>query len=132
MVAPVLPWITDSADDLDALLGRIAAAGATGATVLPLHLRPGAREWYLGWIGRNRPDLSARYEALYAKGAYAAGWYRDRLTARVGPLLARHGLDRAGIRMVEGGRAVDGFPAGSLPDVAVATPATAVEQPALF
>lgn len=55
MVAPVLPWLTDSTDDLDALLGCIAAAGASGATVLPLHLRPGAREWYLGWVRRERP-----------------------------------------------------------------------------
>ncbi|HZG98344.1 MAG TPA: Rv2578c family radical SAM protein [Nocardioidaceae bacterium] len=132
MVAPVLPWVTDSTDDLDALLARIAAAGATGATVLPLHLRPGAREWYLGWVGRNRPDLLARYEALYANGAYAATWYRDRLAARVAPLLARHGLDRAGIRVIEGGRAVDGFPAGSLPDVIAAPRAPSVEQPALF
>jgi DNA repair photolyase len=132
MVAPVLPWVSDSTDDLDALLARIAAAGATGATVLPLHLRPGAREWYLGWVRRNRPDLLARYEALYANGAYAATWYRDRLAARVAPLLARHGLDRAGIRVIEGGRAVDGFPAGSLPDVAAAPRAPSVEQPALF
>ena len=132
MVAPVLPWVTDSTDDLDALLARIAAAGATGATVLPLHLRPGAREWYLLWVGRNRPDLLARYEALYANGAYAATWYRDRLAARVAPLLARHGLDRAGIRVIEGGRAVDGFPAGSLPDVVAAPRAPSVEQPALF
>jgi DNA repair photolyase len=132
MVAPVLPWITDATDDLDALLTRIASAGATGATVLPLHLRPGAREWYLGWVRRNRPDLTARYDALYAKGAYAARWYRDRLTARVAPLLASHGLDRAGIRVVEGGRAVEGFPAGSLPEVAVPAPPAAMEQPALF
>jgi len=133
MVAPVLPWLTDSTEDLDALLGRIAAAGASGATVLPLHLRPGAREWYLGWVRRERPDLLARYEALYARGAYAAGWYRDRLAARVAPLLARHRLDGAGVRVVEGGRDVQGFPAGSLPDVVPGAARTApVEQPALF
>lgn len=133
MVAPVLPWLTDSTADLDALLGRIAAAGASGATVLPLHLRPGAREWYLGWVARERPDLLRRYERLYAGSAYAAGWYRDRLAARVAPLLARHGLDGAGVRMVEGGRSVQGFPAGSLPEVDRGAPRAApVKQPALF
>jgi DNA repair photolyase len=39
MVAPVLPHLTDSPEALDAVLGRVAAAGATGASVLALHLR---------------------------------------------------------------------------------------------
>ena len=43
MVAPVLPWLTDSTDHLRRLLDAIADAGATGVTVIPLHLRPGAR-----------------------------------------------------------------------------------------
>ena len=39
MVAPVLPQLTDSVEQLDALLGQIAAAGATGVTAFGLHLR---------------------------------------------------------------------------------------------
>lgn len=111
MVAPVLPWLTDGTEALDALLGRIAAAGATGATVLALHLRPGAREWYFGWLRTHRPDLVTRYEHLYASGAYAAKWYPRMLAERVRPLLTRHGLGRAGTRSVEDGE----FPRGSLP-----------------
>src|ERR1700742_1214122 len=42
-VAPVLPMLTDSVAQLDQLLAAIADAGATGVTVLPLHLRPGTR-----------------------------------------------------------------------------------------
>ena len=57
MVAPVLPLLTDSVESLDALLGRVAAAGATGASVLALHLRPGTREWFLAWLEREHPDL---------------------------------------------------------------------------
>jgi DNA repair photolyase len=98
MVAPVLPWLTDSDEHLDALLGRIAAAGASGATVLPLHLRPGAREWTFGWLEREHPELVGRYSALYAKGAYVPAWYARRLAERVRPLLRAHGLDRARLR----------------------------------
>ncbi len=94
MLAPVLPWLTDSVEHLDALLSRIAAAGATGATVLPLHLRTGAREWTFGWLARERPDLVERYQALYGRGAYVPQWYARRLAGRVRPLLAAHGLDR--------------------------------------
>ena len=38
MVAPVLPYLTDSVEHLDALLHDIAAAGAGSATVFGLHL----------------------------------------------------------------------------------------------
>ena len=100
MVAPVLPWLTDITEELDALLGRIAAVGATGASVLPLHLRPGAREWYFGWLRKHRPDLVTRYDHLYASGAYAATWYPRLLDERVGPLLVRHGLGLADTRVV--------------------------------
>jgi DNA repair photolyase len=95
MLAPVLPLLTDSTEQLDAALGKIAAAGATAATVLPLHLRPGAREWFMAWLAADRPDLVRAYERLYARGAYVSGAYRDRLAERARPLLARHGLDRS-------------------------------------
>ena len=72
MVAPVLPLLTDSAEALDALLGRIAAAGATGASVLALHLRPGTREWFLAWLEREHPELVEPYARLYRRGAYVA------------------------------------------------------------
>jgi DNA repair photolyase len=92
MVAPVLPLLTDSTEQLDALLGRIAAAGADGATVLALHLRPGTREWFLGWLTREHPDLIEPYARLYRRGAYVVPEYRHALAERVAPLLRRHGL----------------------------------------
>ena len=100
LLAPVLPWLTDSTERLDEALGLLSEAGATGVTVLPLHLRPGAREWFMAWLSRERPDLVAGYERLYAHGAYAPRAYREWLAGRIGPLLTRHGLDDGG-----GGRA---------------------------
>ena len=92
MLAPVLPLLTDGAEQLDAALEMIAAAGATSATALPLHLRPGARDWFMAWLKADRPDLVPRYERLYSRGSYVSRAYRDRLADRVGPLLDRHGL----------------------------------------
>lgn len=94
MVAPVLPCLTDGVDQLDTLLGEIAAAGASGVTVLALHLRPGAREWYRAWLAREHPELVARYDRIYARGSYADRGYRAWLARRVGPLVRRHGLYR--------------------------------------
>src|SRR3954464_568087 len=56
-LAPVLPGLTDDVASLDVAIGAIAAAGATGVTVIPLHLRPGAREWFMAWLGRAHPGL---------------------------------------------------------------------------
>ena len=95
MVAPVLPLLTDSVEALDALFERIRAAGAASASVLALHLRPGTRDWFLGWLAREHPRLVAPYERLYRRGSYVHRDYRRALGERVAPLLRRHGLDDA-------------------------------------
>ncbi|MEN3265762.1 MAG: hypothetical protein V7646_2656, partial [Pseudonocardia sp.] len=92
MVAPVLPLLTDSPEALDELLGRIRAAGASSATVLALHLRPGTREWFRAWLAREHPRLVEPYNRLYRRGSYVDPEYRKALGERVAPLLRRHGL----------------------------------------
>ncbi|WP_343710027.1 Rv2578c family radical SAM protein [Mycobacterium sp.] len=92
MVAPVLPYLTDSVEHLDDLLSRIASAGATGVTVFALHLRGSTRGWFLAWLARTHPELVTRYRTLYGSGAYAPSQYRDELRARVAPLVVRYAL----------------------------------------
>lgn len=108
MVAPVLPGLTDCKDQLDALLAEIAAAGATGVTALPLHLRPGAKEWFAAWLARDHPALIPLYRRIYGARTNAALSYRRMLGARVGPLLRAHGF--AGRDSAE-----PRWPRGSLP-----------------
>ena len=91
---PVLPFLTDSIAHLDRAFALIADAGATSVAYSALHLRPGAREWYLAWIAREHPQLVARYAEMYRGGSYAPKEYRSWLAARVHPLLRKHGLDR--------------------------------------
>ncbi len=119
-VAPVLPYLTDTDEHLDLLLGQIAAAGATGCTVVPLHLRPGAREWFFSWLGRERPELVMTYEQVFGRGSYVGADYRRSLARRVAPLLRRHGLGRrtgADQRRLteENGDGKSEFPEGALP-----------------
>lgn len=92
MVAPVLPYLTDSEAHLAALLSQIAAAGATGVTVFGLHLRGATRGWFLAWLGSTHPELLSRYRELYGRGAYLGPEYREQLRHRVAPLVARYGL----------------------------------------
>ncbi|WP_346140156.1 Rv2578c family radical SAM protein, partial [Kutzneria viridogrisea] len=128
-VAPVLPALTDSVEHLDSLLGEIAAAGATGVTVLALHLRPGAKQWFAQWLRREHPDLVEGYRALYGTGSYVDKRYRAWLSARVKPLLRKHGLasGQGTARGVPGADQEATWPAGALPtDPAV--PAQRVDQ----
>lgn len=96
MAAPILPWLTDSTAHLEALCRAVSDAGATGLTAFPAHLRPGAREWFLAWLARHRPDLVPRYRRVYRGGSYVSTEYRDWLAARVRPLIESYGLDRRG------------------------------------
>ncbi|NLV79222.1 MAG: radical SAM protein [Rhodococcus sp.] len=92
MVAPVMPYLTDGTRHLDGLFADLASAGATGATVIPLHLRGSTRGWFLSWLAAEHPALMRRYRRLYGRGAYVPPAYSRWLEARVAPMLDRHGL----------------------------------------
>jgi DNA repair photolyase len=117
MVAPVLPHLTDSIEDLDGLLGQIASAGGTSVTVFGLHLRGSTRGWFMAWLARSHPQLVGRYRELYRRGAYLPADYRETLRRRAAPLIAKYGL--AG-----DGREFTGPPARAAP--------VEVIQPTLF
>ncbi|MCA1676210.1 MAG: radical SAM protein, partial [Actinobacteria bacterium] len=90
LMAPILPYLTDSPSQLDATVRAIAEAGARSVSPLVLHLRPGAREWYLGWLDSAHPELVPRYRDLYAGGAYAPQAYQRSIAARVAELARRY------------------------------------------
>jgi DNA repair photolyase len=92
MVAPVLPYLTDSVEHLDGLLRQIAGAGANGVTVFGLHLRGSTRGWFMSWLTRAYPQLVGQYRELYRRGAYLPPSYRDDLRARAAPLITKYGL----------------------------------------
>ena len=99
LMGPVLPYLTDSPRQLEAAVRRIAEAGATSVSAIPLHLRPGAREWFLAWLREHHPGLVGAYARLYGDRAYAPRAYQERITARVQELAERYGI---------GGRASSG------------------------
>ncbi|GAA1489297.1 DNA repair photolyase [Brachybacterium sacelli] len=90
---PIMPWLTDSDAQLDEALARIAEAGAAHVVYGALHLRPGAKEWFLEWIEREHPELVTGYRRFYEHASYAPAGYRKNLARRMRPLLRRHGLD---------------------------------------
>jgi len=92
LMAPVLPFLSDSPEQLHATVRAIAEAGATSVTPLVLHLRPGAREWWFRMLEEHRPYLVDRYRRLYRDGAYAPTWYQRRITRQVHEFAAQYGM----------------------------------------
>lgn len=92
LMAPILPGLTDTEDSVDATVEAIAAAGAAHIVPLPLHLRPGAKEWYAAWLAREHPQLVDRYRAMYGKRHYLSESTQRAITARVRAAARRHGL----------------------------------------
>ncbi|GAA3240230.1 Rv2578c family radical SAM protein [Nonomuraea helvata] len=95
LMAPILPYLTDSPAQLEATVKEIAASGATHIAPIVLHLRPGAREWWLRWLSHEHQRLVPRYLELYGRGAYAPKSYQERVTGLVKELAERHGVGRA-------------------------------------
>ncbi|MDF5758019.1 Rv2578c family radical SAM protein [Spongiactinospora sp. TRM90649] len=95
LMAPILPYLTDSPAALERTVRLIAESGATGVTPIVLHLRTGAREWFLSWLAREHPRLIPRYREMYGRGAYAPKSYQRRVTAQVAELARRYGVGRS-------------------------------------
>ncbi|HEY0345077.1 MAG TPA: intein-containing Rv2578c family radical SAM protein [Solirubrobacteraceae bacterium] len=83
LVAPLMPGINDSPEQVEPLLEAAAEAGATGIGGIALHLRGEVKRIFFEWLRSYRPDLVETYEALYARGAYAPRAERERLGALV-------------------------------------------------
>ncbi|MEY9890031.1 DNA repair photolyase [Catenulispora sp. MAP12-49] len=94
LMAPILPFLTDSTEQLRATVAAIADAGARSVTPIVLHLRTGAREWYYEWLQATYPSLVPRYRALYRNGSYVPSWYQERITNTVREFAKAYGLVR--------------------------------------
>jgi DNA repair photolyase len=99
-MAPMLPGISDSPEQIEAVVRAARAAGACGIWASPLHLRPGTREHFLDCLARDWPELLPRYEGLYGRGAYLPGAESAQLRDRVRAAAHAHSVrDRRRIRL---------------------------------
>lgn len=99
LMAPILPGLTDDDEQLEATVRAIGEAGAAHVYPIVLHLRTGgAREWWMAWLSRERPDLLPRYRELYGSGAYAAKAYQEEVGAKVRALARRFAVGRGAPR----------------------------------
>ena len=82
LVAPLMPGINDSPEQVAQILELASEAGAAYVSGIPLHLRGEVKDVFLSWLKDERPELMPLYKRLY-RGAYAPAQERRRLAALV-------------------------------------------------
>jgi DNA repair photolyase len=92
-LAPVLPGLTDSEEDLEVLVKAASAAGVRRVSWRLLFLRSPTREKYLAWLESEFPRYLRAYERAYAGRSHLSGAYPERLGAVIERLRGRYGLD---------------------------------------
>lgn len=84
LIAPLMPGINDSPEQVQPIVDRARKAGATFLGGVALHLRDEVRDVFFAWLQEKRPDLLPRYERLYANGrAYMRPEQRKQATRAV-------------------------------------------------
>ena len=93
--SPVVPGITDSPKDLEALVRAAAEAGADYVFANPLFLKPCSAAIFLPFLEQNFPHLAATYRERYQDRAFVAPAYAKRLSQLVKSLREKYKITRA-------------------------------------
>jgi DNA repair photolyase len=80
LIAPLMPGINDTPEQVEPIVARAREAGATFLGGVALHLRGEVKDVFFGWLHAKRPDLVPEYERLYGRGAYMKPDDRRRTT----------------------------------------------------
>ena len=85
-MAPILPGISDSPQQMEAVIRAARDAGAVGVWANLLHLRPGTREHFFSQLSRDWPHLLQRYRELYRYDAYLPDAAKEPVLRRLSEL----------------------------------------------
>lgn len=83
LIAPLMPGINDSPEQVQPIVDRAREAGASFLGGVALHLRDEVKDVFFAWLEAKRPDLLPRYEELYRGRSYMQPSDRAKLTRRV-------------------------------------------------
>ncbi len=89
---PIMPCLTDSEENLDAVAAAAKEAGSTFIGGGTLFLKPCARDIFLPFLERHFPAAVPRYHQLFDGRAFLRGQYAEEIKRRVRAVRARHGL----------------------------------------
>ena len=92
IVAPVMPGISDSPKQLDALVKAAKEAGARHIFANALFLKPCSQAIFMPWLQKEFPGLAAKYRERYSSQAFLPAAYRKRLSSLMAALRQKHGF----------------------------------------
>ncbi|HEX3947883.1 MAG TPA: radical SAM protein [Acidimicrobiales bacterium] len=98
LIAPVLPGLSDGDEQVREVVEACVDAGAISVAAIGLHLRPGVREHFMGWLAGQRPDLIPLYERRFRRGAYQPKAEQARLSGLVADVLQQKGTGTRQVR----------------------------------
>jgi DNA repair photolyase len=90
--SPVLPGITDSPEDLEALVQASAEAGADHIFANPLFLKPCSTAVFLPFLAENFPALVENYRRRYEGRSFLSEDYGNRLSQLIKGLRQKYGI----------------------------------------
>ena len=90
--APVLPGITDSPRDLEALVRATAQAGGKHIFANPLFLKPCSAAVFLPFLEKEFPSLVESYRQRYKDRAFLPKTYHQRLSQLMARLRQKYGI----------------------------------------
>jgi DNA repair photolyase len=70
LVAPVIPGLSDRPEQISEVERASREAGADSVHTIRLHLRPGVKQHFMGWLSGAHPELTPTYEELYRDRVY--------------------------------------------------------------
>ena len=91
---PILPGITDSPENLEAVVRAAKRNGAHYLGSNVLFLRESAKKIFYEFLRRKRPDMYRRYRRTYGTRSYMPRDYQRRVTTLVRALKEKYGFDR--------------------------------------
>ena len=90
-MAPVLPGLSDSPEQLKATVSAAAEAGACYVWTNVVYMKPGTKEHFMEFLGREYPQLVPKYKDMFP-GAYAPSAVKTQVTEQVKALKREHHL----------------------------------------
>jgi DNA repair photolyase len=90
--APVLPGITDSPRDLEALVRAVADAGGKYIFANSLFLKPCSAAVFMPFLEKEFPQLVESYRERFKESAFLSAPYRKRLSQLMARLRLKYGI----------------------------------------
>jgi DNA repair photolyase len=99
LMAPVVPNITDSYENMEEVARAAAAHGARFFGAAPLRLQGGTKLHFMDWLDATYPHLSRHYRQMYP-GAYAPDRYQGQVASLAAAVQQQYGFAQGRDEMV--------------------------------